>query len=58
LWENDAFVIVPTMVSAETLLRQANVALLGIAEPTPGTPPSATPCVVTLDDAAGEAPKS
>jgi hypothetical protein len=48
--ENDAYVVVPTMVSAETLLMQANRALLGIAEPAPGTPPSATPCVVTLDD--------
>lgn len=50
--------IVPTMVSAETLLMQANQALLGIAEPTLGTPPSATLCVVALDDAAGEAPKN
>jgi hypothetical protein len=53
--ENFGPVIVDTMVSAQTLLMQANRALMGIAEPTPGTPPPITPCVVTLDAEAGQA---
>ena len=48
--ENDGSAIAATKISAETLLMKANQALLGIAEPMPGTPPRATPCVVTLDE--------
>jgi hypothetical protein len=55
--ENEASVIVPAMVSDETLLMKANQALLAVAEPTQGTPPPNKPCVVTLDNAAGEASK-